>query len=243
MLHDCGHVCVCRSCVAALRTSASAAGDKLFKCPLCREPVKRVAEIDNASGGSRVGRASILQRVDLAKFPTSTKVEAVVAAVGKAKTDDPTAKAIIFSQYRTMLDVVEWRLRLSGVRVVKLMGDMPLAERKSVLERFKTDASVAAILLSLKAGGEGLNLQAATHVFLLEPWWNPAVEAQAFQRAHRIGQTRAVRAVRFITKGTIEEKMFALQEKKRLVFEGTVDASAQSFNKLDHDDLRFLFTR
>ena len=130
---------------------------------------------------------------------------------------------------------------------------MPLAERKSVLHRFKTDESVGVILLSLKAGGEGLNLQEASRVYLLEPWWNPAVEMQAIQRAHRIGQTKAVKATRFVCKGipdkrnpegvTIEKKMFMLQEKKRLVFEGTVDGSAASFSKLTLEDLTFLFTR
>mmetsp|Transcript_1911 Transcript_1911/g.2533 ORF Transcript_1911/g.2533 Transcript_1911/m.2533 type:complete len:124 (+) Transcript_1911:3110-3481(+) len=123
------------------------------------------------------------------------------------------------------------------------MGDMPLIERKSVLEKFKTDPSIAVILLSLKAGGEGLNLQVASHVLLCEPWWNPAVEAQAFQRAHRIGQTRQVTALRFITEDTIEAKMDDLQDKKRKVFEGTIDGSGASFNKLSMEDLEFLFSR
>ena len=124
---------------------------------------------------------------------------------------------------------------------------MPLAERKSVLARFKSDSSIAAILLSLKAGGEGLNLQEASRVYLLEPWWNPAVEMQAIQRAHRIGQSKKVVATRFVTTSanepTIEQQMFRLQEKKRLVFEGTVDGSAASFSKLTLEDLAFLFHR
>jgi len=146
-----------------------------------------------------------------------------------------------------MLELMEWRLRLGGQRVVKLTGDMPLAERKSVLARFKSDSSIAAILLSLKAGGEGLNLQEASRVYLLEPWWNPAVEMQAIQRAHRIGQSKKVVATRFVTTSanepTIEQQMFRLQEKKRLVFEGTVDGSAASFSKLTLEDLAFLFHR
>merc|ERR1719217_1885440 len=124
---------------------------------------------------------------------------------------------------------------------VKLVGSMPPAQRASVLAAFKTNPKVDVILLSLRAGGEGLNLQCATHVFLLDPWWNPAVEMQAIQRAHRIGQTQPVTAVRFNTMGTIEERMFELQEKKQLVFDGTVGKSAKAMESLSHEDLRFLF--
>mmetsp|Transcript_29740 Transcript_29740/g.88951 ORF Transcript_29740/g.88951 Transcript_29740/m.88951 type:complete len:564 (-) Transcript_29740:45-1736(-) len=244
MLFNCGHVCACAACVAALQARKE-------PCPLCRAPIKRVARVDGAGKGSRLGRASILQKIDLQRWRTSTKVEACFEAVQKDRKE--AHKVIVFSQYRTMLDIMEWRLRLGGQRVAKLTGDMPLAERKSVLHRFKTDESVGVILLSLKAGGEGLNLQEASRVYLLEPWWNPAVEMQAIQRAHRIGQTKAVKATRFVCKGipdkrnpegvTIEKKMFMLQEKKRLVFEGTVDGSAASFSKLTLEDLTFLFTR
>ena len=92
-----------------------------------------------------------------------------------------------------------------------------------------------------------MNLQEASRVYLLEPWWNPAVEMQAIQRAHRIGQAKKVVATRFVTTSasepTIEQQMFRLQEKKRLVFEGTVDGSAASFSKLTLEDLAFLFHR
>ena len=120
---------------------------------------------------------------------------------------------------------------------------MPMKERRAVLDAFKTDRDVKVIIMSLKAGGEGLNLQEASHVFVLEPWWNPAVEAQAVQRAHRIGQTREVVAVRYITDDTIEERMLELQDKKRLVFEGTVDGSSAALAQLNSEDMRFLFGR
>ena len=140
-----------------------------------------------------------------------------------------------------MLDIMEWRLQKEGIKIVKLLGSMPMQMRLSMLNAFKNDASVHAILMSLKAGGEGLNLQHASHVYLMDPWWNPAVEAQAIQRAHRIGQKRAVKAIRFATSDTIEERMLQLQEKKQLVFEGTVDSNAGAYARLDEDDLRFLF--
>ena len=100
---------------------------------------------------------------------------------------------------------------------------MPVKERQSVLAAFRNpNASppVPVILMSLKAGGEGLNLQEATHVMILETWWNPQVHNQAYQRAHRIGQKRPVTAMLFVTRDTIEERMHELQEKKQLIFDG-----------------------
>ena len=92
-----------------------------------------------------------------------------------------------------------------------------MAERRSVLAAFKEQISVKVILMSLKAGGEGLNLQEASHVLVLEPWWNPQVELQAIGRAHRIGQKRAVTAYRYITENTIEERMLELQVRRAIL--------------------------
>merc|ERR1712048_1401265 len=110
-------------------------------------------------------------------------------------------------------------------------GGMTMQARQDALVAFNTVPSLKLILISLKAGGEGLNLQVANHVFLLDPWWNPACELQAIQRAHRIGQTREVRAVRFITADTIEEKIVKLQEKKQLVFDACIDDSKVAMTK------------
>jgi DNA repair protein RAD16 len=140
-----------------------------------------------------------------------------------------------------MLDLVEFRLKQNGVGCAKLTGSQSLAQRSNIILAFNTDSSMKALLISLKAGGEGLNLQAANHVFLLDPWWNPASEMQAVQRAHRIGQTKPVTAVRFVTEHTVEEKVLELQEMKQLVFEATVGQSQGAEKKLTESDLRFLF--
>jgi len=189
-----------------------------------------------------VGRNNILQKVNLEQFASSTKVERLVELLQRIRTETPEAKSIIFSQYANMLHIVDWRLKRAGIKTVMLMGSLPISMRQAMLRAFREDDSVKVILISLKAGGEGLNLQVATNVFMLDPWWNPAVEMQAIQRAHRIGQTKAVTAYRFVTKDTIEERMMQLQEKKMLVFEGTVDGSASSMAKLTEEDLKFLFT-
>merc|ERR1719198_1871977 len=140
-----------------------------------------------------------------------------------------------------MLELLDFRLKRAGISCVVFRGGMTMQARDDALKAFNSDPSMRVILISLKAGGEGLNLQIANHVFLLDPWWNPACELQAIQRAHRIGQTKEVRAVRFITKNTIEEKIVALQEKKQLVFDASIDGSTAAIGKLTEQDLRFLF--
>mmetsp|Transcript_49857 Transcript_49857/g.116753 ORF Transcript_49857/g.116753 Transcript_49857/m.116753 type:complete len:161 (-) Transcript_49857:205-687(-) len=154
---------------------------------------------------------------------------------------DPVGKAIVFSQFVSMLDLIEWRLQRGGVQVVKLDGSMSVGARSSAIDAFMKDSAVKVILISLKAGGVALNLTVATHIFLMDPWWNPAAEMQAIDRAHRIGQHKPVRAVRFIMKNTVEERIVILQEKKRLVFEGTVGGDVGALGKLSEEDMRFLF--
>ena len=97
------------------------------------------------------------------------------------------------------------------------------------------------MLISLKAGGVALNLTVANHIFLMDPWWNPAAEMQAIDRAHRIGQAKPIFATRFVVKDSIEERILQLQEKKQLVFEGTVGGDAASMARLTVDDMKFLF--
>ena len=131
-----------------------------------------------------------------------------------------------------------------------------------MLTAFREDAEVQVILISLKAGGVALNLTVASHIYLMDPWWNPAAEYQAIDRAHRLGQHKPIRAVRaarrtaqlppshvpprasqvrFVVRNTVEERILRLQDKKRLVFEGTVGGDAASLSQLSEEDLRFLF--
>ena len=155
--------------------------------------------------------------------------------------EDEGNKILVFSQFTRMLTLAEERLRREGVGGVRLAGDMTLEQRNNVLLAFNRDPNLRVLLVSLRAGGEGLNLQIANRVILLDPWWSPALEMQACQRAHRIGQTREVRCVRLICGGTIEDKILELQEKKLLVFEGTIGQSTQALERLTPEDLAFLF--
>lgn len=122
-------------------------------------------------------------------------------------------KALVFSQWTSLLDLTEPALRASGVGFVRLDGTT--RDRQAVVDRFQSDDGEPVMLVSLRAGGTGINLTAADHVFLLDLWWNPAVEDQAADRAHRIGQTRPVMVHRLVAADTVEERILALQESKR----------------------------
>ena len=126
----------------------------------------------------------------------------------------PPSKAIVFSQWTSMLDLVEVPLTQAGFRFRRLDGSMTVAQRDKALEDFRTDPTVEVMLMSLKAAALGLNLVAADHVVLLDPWFNPTVEEQAIDRAHRIGQTREVHVARLLVRGTVEERIAELQETK-----------------------------
>jgi superfamily II DNA or RNA helicase len=142
---------------------------------------------------------------------SSSKIERLLEALEEAASEGH--KALVFSQWTSLLDKVEPHLQASNIAFARLDGTT--RDRASVVEDFQREDGPPVMLVSLKAGGTGLNLTAADHVFLLDPWWNPAVEDQAADRAHRIGQERPVMVYRMVAKDTVEERIFALQEKKR----------------------------
>lgn len=147
-------------------------------------------------------------------------------------------KVLLFSQFVTMLDIIRDRLQDMNIPYYWLTGSTN--NRAEVVEQFQTDESACVFLLSLKAGGSGLNLTAASYVILYDPWWNPAVEAQAIDRAHRIGQTQPVMAYRMITKETIEEKIMLLQQKKQLMSANILGEGGFA-RTLEKTDFEFLF--
>ena len=148
-------------------------------------------------------------------------------------------KALVFSQFTTLLGLVRKRLDAAGIPYEYLDGRT--RKRKLKVERFQSDPGCPLFLISLKAGGQGLNLTAADYVFLLDPWWNPAVEAQAVDRAHRIGQTRPVVAYRLIAQDTIEARVRELQERKRALADALFDEGRGGLAGLTRDDLETLF--
>jgi non-specific serine/threonine protein kinase len=123
-------------------------------------------------------------------------------------------KVLFFSSFEKYLRLFRAKFEEEGHPYAWLTGETPQMQRKHAVDRFTTDLAVQAFLITTKAGGVGLNLTAADYVFVLDPWWNPFVEDQAIARAHRIGQSEKVVAVKFIAKDTIEEKILKMQEKK-----------------------------
>ena len=140
----------------------------------------------------------------------------------------------MFSQWTGLLDRVEPGLRERGVRYLRLDG--ATRDRGAVVNEFQAPDGPELMLISLKAGGTGLNLTAADHVFLLDPWWNPAAEDQAAARAHRIGQERPVFVHRLVARETVEEKILELQDKKRALADAAVGDAAIARN-ITRDEL------
>jgi superfamily II DNA or RNA helicase len=149
-------------------------------------------------------------------------------------------KALVFSQFTSFLGIVRARLDAHRIPFAYLDGQTSAAARKREVGRFQTDAGCRAFLVSLKAGGTGLNLTAADYVFLLDPWWNPAVEAQAVDRSHRIGQTRPVFAYRLVAEDTVEEKVLELQQRKRVLADSLLGGEESLLRGLTADDLDVL---
>lgn len=149
-------------------------------------------------------------------------------------------KSLVFSQFTSMLAIVKQHLDARGIRYAYLDGQT--RRRKQVVDEFQNDPDCPVFLISLKAGGLGLNLTAAEYVFLLDPWWNPAVETQAIDRAHRVGQTNQVFAYRLICRDTVEEKILELQKQKRELADAILEEKGNLLRSLTADDVKMLLS-
>jgi len=154
------------------------------------------------------------------------------------ETLDSGHKVLLFSQFTSMLSLIRSRLTEQNIPFEYLDGSTH--DRSGRIEHFNTDPNVRVFLLSLKAGGVGLNLTSADTVILFDPWWNPAVEDQAADRTHRIGQTRSVNCIRLVVRDSIEERVLELHERKRALFNDLVEESTEALSSLGVDDLEFL---
>ena len=168
----------------------------------------------------------------------SAKLESLFEQVSEVLAEGH--KCLVFSQFTSLLAYVRSHLEEQGVPFAYLDGQT--RNRGEVVDHFQNDPDTNIFLISLKAGGVGLNLTAAGYVFLLDPWWNPAVEAQAIDRTHRIGQTQPVFAYRLIARDTVEEKMLELQRSKRQIADAILEGGGSSLRDLTADDLRLLLS-
>jgi len=149
---------------------------------------------------------------------------------------DSGHRPLIFSQFRKMFPHIERQLEEAGISSYQLTGSTPIKDRMKMVKAFNA-GSRDAFLISLKAGGTGLNLTSADVVILIDLWWNPSVEEQAISRAHRMGQTKTVEVIRLITRGTIEEKIMALQDSKRDMVSTVLDGGADD-STISKDEMK-----
>ena len=155
----------------------------------------------------------------------------------------PNHKALVFSQFTSMLDLLEISFKKNNIPFCRLDGTTPVPKRQELVNSFQENDSIEKVfLISLKAGNTGLNLTAADYVFLFDPWWNTAVEQQAIDRTHRIGQTKNVFAYKMICKGTIEEKIMQLQQRKKKLAEELIGEEEGFVKALTENDIEFLFS-
>ncbi|KAJ3017989.1 hypothetical protein HKX48_003239 [Thoreauomyces humboldtii] len=204
------------------------------------EAVKRGAAVSSIRG--KRGKNAALVDELTRNWYSSAKIDKTLEILDDLRLNDPTSKIIVFSQFTTMLDVVEVPLRAKGYKFCRYDGSMPNPERERSIESIRTDPDVTVMLISLKCGSLGLNLTAANRVIMLDMWWNPALEDQAIDRVHRIGQTKPVEVTRFTVEGTVEDRILALQLKKRTLIEGALgDATFKKTKKMTVDELIGLF--
>lgn len=208
----CAHV-FCQQCIMDVITSDTSAPN----CPLCRAPVNENDLIKVPEKKKKKSTEAEKPNEESGKCKKSTKLETLMKALCAIRDKDPSTKSLVVSQFTSFLDIIEDALREQDIMFVRLDGRMTQEARASAINTFSdpSSSSPTVFLLSLTAGGVGLNLTAATRVFLLDPAWNPAVEEQCFDRSHRLGQTREVIITKYIVTNSVEERMLSLQEKKR----------------------------
>jgi len=205
-------------------------------CPICFQqidPIKGIIPLPK--------KKEVIEKELPRAHCNSTKLNSILDELSQTFAQDPSNKCIIFSQWTTMLNLVETTLKTANYKFERLDGSMVQAQRTVAINSFSNDPDVKIFLISMKAGGLGLNLVAASHVFLLDPWWNPAAEEQAIDRVHRLGQTKPVFVTHFIIQGSVEEKILELQEKKKAIIKGALGNGPRSKeNRLE--ELSLLFT-
>lgn len=174
------------------------------------------------------------------RFPNvSVKLE----EIGREITENiSNHKALVFSQFLGMLALIKEKLTELGVAYEYFDGSSTVAERERAITRFQNDEECRVFLISLKAGGVGLNLTAADYVYIVDPWWNPAVEQQAIDRTHRIGQTKNIFAYRMICTDTVEDKILKLQERKRNLAKDLITDDEGFVKSLTKEDVEYLFS-
>ncbi|KAL4880009.1 SNF2 family N-terminal domain-containing protein [Aspergillus karnatakaensis] len=231
----------CRRCVLDYIRSVQA--DSVVDCPRCHISLSiDLEQPDMEQQEEHIKKNSIVNRIKMEDWTSSTKIEMLVYELYKLRSKKQTLKSIVFSQFTSMLQLVEWRLRRAGFNTVMLDGTMTPAQRQKSIDYFMNNVNVEVFLVSLKAGGVALNLTEASRVFIVDPWWNPAAEWQSADRCHRIGQRRPCVITRLCIEDSVESRIVLLQEKKANMINGTINKDeGEALEKLTPEDMQFLF--
>lgn len=230
--------------------------DQRFAYDSIKDNIRESLFLEIKDGGFSSGKLSVLHGImklrqvcnscELVKDENVFTYESVKTKVllEELKNMHGNHKALVFSQFTSMLDILERELSVNNMSYYRLDGSTQADKRQELVNNFNSEDSAAKIfLLSLKAGNAGLNLTSADYVFLFDPWWNRAVEQQAIDRTHRIGQTKNVFAYKMICKNTIEEKIIILQQRKGKLSEELIGGDDDGFVKnLSEQDVEFLFS-
>ena len=204
-------------------------------------PKKSMAELKRDASKNAASRSRYLRRLEKT-WESSAKVDKTVDILQQVSDRGEGEKTIIFSQFTSLLDLLEIPIRRKGWRYHRYDGSMGAADRNRAVLDFSDNPSCNIMLVSLKAGNSGLNLVAASQVILFDPFWNPYAEEQAIDRAHRMGQVREVTIHRLLVEKTVEDRILELQEKKRELIEGALDENARmNVSRLGTRELAYLF--
>ncbi|KAL9948927.1 hypothetical protein D7B24_007462 [Verticillium nonalfalfae] len=231
----------CRGCARDYMMSSKSNMDEL-SCPMCHIPLSiDLEQPEIEQDQAMVKKSSIINRIKMEEWTSSSKIETLVYELHKLRSDKATHKSIVFSNFTSMLQLIEWRLRRAGVTTVMLDGSMTPAQRQASIDHFMKNPEVECFLVSMKAGGVALNLTEASHVFIVDPWWNPAAEWQSADRCHRIGQGRPCTITRLCIEDSVESRIVQLQEKKTNMIHSTVNGDDKAMKSLSPEDMQFLF--
>ncbi|KAK4187176.1 DNA repair protein rad5 [Podospora australis] len=211
----------CKKCLLDYINYQTDKGE-VARCCQCREPInsRDLFEVvrhddDPDADMSAQGPRISLQRLGVSS--SSAKIVALIKHLRQLRRENPTIKSVVFSQFTSFLTLIEPALSRVNMRFVRLDGTMSQKARAAVLQEFKESKKFTVLLISLKAGGVGLNLTSAKRAYMMDPWWSFAIEAQAIDRVHRMGQEDEVRVYRFITKNSVEERMLRIQDRKKFI--------------------------
>jgi len=252
IIPSCMHRC-CKDCILSYLAS-SAEKNEPTRCPTCLQgPIREQDlievirtkneagegdETSNADGPSKVPKV-VLRRND---FRSSTKLEALMQNLRRIQDQDPHFRAVVFSQFTSFLSLISVALERERLTWYRFDGSMDVRKRSAAIAEFKKpERKPKVLIVSLKAGGVGLNLTTANHVFMMDCWWNSAVENQAIDRVHRIGQEKTVYVKHFIIDRTIEGRILQIQKRKTAIIKEAFRGSGGKTDSDTFENLKLMF--